>query len=156
LSLLLLAAVVGGYFYLQNLVNRGTDELAGLVLQSVKTKTEEQKQLEVRVAAARRKLADFSVIAASWKSGTAFFDGLENMTSGGVYFSKCDLDFAKMTASLTGYGNNFQDVGRQAAKFESAAGVLESADFGKIATSENGGIDFDAQLVLKPEMVVVK
>jgi len=150
LSFLLLAIVVGGFFYMRHSVGQSNVEMAALETQSMKMKTEQGKNLENRVASARRRLADFSKVMSARDFAAGFFTELENLVSPGVYFSKLSLDFSKMSASLSGSGNNFVDVGRQAIKFESAKDVLKSTSFSRIAIGNEGGVDFDANLLLNP------
>ena len=156
LSLILLAATIGSFFYVRHLAEQSVAELADLSAQVAKDKTAEQKQLENRVIAAQRKLGDFSKIALGRKSAVNFFSKLEELTTGSVYFSKCELDFTKMTSNLSGHGQSFQDVGRQIIKFGSAGDAFNGIYLGKTAIGGAGGVDFETDIVLNPELVIFK
>jgi hypothetical protein len=156
LSLILLAATVGSFFYVRYLAVQSGAELAGFLEQAAKTKTDEQKRLEAGVLAAQRKIGDYSKVVAERKSAVNFFGGIERLITRNVYFSSCNLDLDKMAANWSGHGRSFQDVGRQIMKFGAAADILEGAYLGKVTESDAGGVDFDANIILKPEMVVFK
>jgi hypothetical protein len=151
LSFLLLAIVVGGFFYVRYLTGQSNIELAALEDQSTKMKTEQEKNLEASVDLARRRLADFSTVISARQSAARVFTEFENLVLPGVYFSKLGLDFSKLSLSLSGQGKSFIDVGRQAMKFESAKGVLKSAAFPRIAASDKGGVSFEADIILYPQ-----
>lgn len=157
LSLLLLVAVFGAFFYVRYSITQSTAELGRITVQLEQTKTEEHKLLEARIAAARRKMSDFSQVLASRKSAVNFFNKFEGMVSENVYYSKLNLDMDKMAVLLNGHGSTFQDLGRQIIKFGAAVDGLSDSNLGKVAiNNETGSIDFDANIVLKPGMVVSK
>ncbi len=146
----LLLFVISGFFYFRHEVNRANEEMAVLDVQWTKMKTEEQKGLESRVVAARRRMSDFSKIMEERYSAVNFFSEFENMVFSGVHYSKLILDFSKNSVSLTGHGNNFSDVARQGTKFSAAKSVLVSWPFTKIMITEDGKINFDADLSMDP------
>ena len=149
--LLLLAVAVGAYFYFWSSVSRVKGEINDLNVLLEQTKTAENKDLDGRLEAARRKLADFSEISAKRKSPTRFFNKLEELASGNVYYNKCDLDLEKMKLNLSAHGNSFQDMGRQMLKL--GAGNFGNAGLVKAAASKTGGVDFEVSAVLPFEMV---
>jgi len=155
-SLLLLAAMVGAFFYFRYLVVQSNDELAEISAQAAKTKTEEQKNLEDRVLLTQQKLVDFSKKIGSRQSSATFFDNFEALVLPEVYFSSCDLDLQNMTASLSGHADTFQGLGQQISMFRSAGNFFDSVDLIKVAISEDGGIDFEANINIKPEMTAFK
>ncbi len=155
-SLLLLALAVGGFFYARHLAAQESERLAGLSMQMAKMKSEEQKDLEGKIKVARQKLEDFSKIASQRRSAANFFNKFEVLVPEKIYFSQCNLDLEKMSASLSGHSKTFQDVGRQIMLFESADSVLESANLLKSAINDDGIVDFEAGIALKLETVAVE
>jgi len=146
-SFVLLALVVGAFFYVRHLTASATAELSNLEMQITKTKTEEQKQLENRVKLARRQLEDFSGVISVRTSALDFLSRLEKLIIPGVYLSKMTSDFPEMSASLAGHGNNFLELERQAMKFRSSPKILRSGDLDRISVNEAGGVDFEAKAV---------
>lgn len=144
----LLLFVISGFFYFRHEVNQANEEMAVLDVQWTKMKTEEQKGLESRVAAARRRMSDFSKIMEERYSAVNFFSEFENMVFSGVYYSKLGLDFPKKSVSLTGRAGSFSDVGRQGMKFSAAKDILVSWPFAKIAVGEDSNVDFDINLLM--------
>ena len=153
-SFLLLALVVGAFFYVRHLTVSATAELSNLETQIAATKTEDQKKLEDQVKIARRQLEDFSRVISVRTSARDFFAKLESLIVPGVYLSKMDADFPKMSASLSGHGKSFPEVERQAMKFRSSPKILKSANLDRISVSETGGVDFEAKAVLNLGMKI--
>jgi len=156
LSLILLAATVGAFFYLQNLNRQANDELAAVSAQAAKTKTEEQKNLEARVLSAQRKLEDFSKKLDERRAGTEFFNNFEALVLPEVYFSECNADMKQLKIKLTGHAKTFQSLGQQVSMFYSANNILENIDLEKVSINEDGGIDFSLNAGIKQEMVAFK
>lgn len=147
-SFFLLAVIVAGFFYARYSTSRANAEMVSLEGQLAKMKTEEQKGLENRVAAARRRLSDFSNIMKERDSARNFFSEFEKVVFSGVYYSKLGLDFPKKSVSLTGRAGSFSDVERQGMKFSAAKDVLVSWPFARIAIGEDGNVDFDINLLM--------
>ncbi|MFZ3073849.1 MAG: hypothetical protein WA093_01820 [Minisyncoccales bacterium] len=156
ISLLLLAAVVGGFFYLGHLITQKEGELAEASVQAARIKTEEQKKLEDRILLVRQKLDDFSKILADRKISTGFFNKLESAVLPEVYFSDCKLDLDKMTAGLSGHADNFQALGQQMMLFENSKNNIKKANLGKVDINKEGGIDFDVSFEVASGMAVSK
>ena len=150
-SFLLLVLVVGAFFYVRHLTASATAELSNLEVQMAEMKTEEQRKLENDVNAARRRLDDFSRIISARNLSRDLFAKLENLIVPGVHLSKMSADFAEMSAELSGHGNNFSEVERQAMKFRNSPEILKSANLEKISTVETGGVDFGATAVFNSE-----
>lgn len=151
-SFLLLLMVVVGFFYFRSAANRASAEVAAFEAQLVKMKTGDQKELENRIVAARRRLSDFSKIMKDRDSAGVFFSEFENMVFPGVYYSKLNLDFLKKNVSLSGHAKNFSDVGRQGIKFSAAKDMLIAWPFAKITINEDGNVDFDVNLSIDPSV----
>ncbi|MFA6376197.1 MAG: hypothetical protein WCX69_02225 [Candidatus Paceibacterota bacterium] len=156
LSLLLLALMVGAFFYSRYLVDQSNAELAELSLQASKTKTEEQKKLEDRVLMTQQKLSDFSKKLENRQSSAVFFGNLETLILPEIYFSLLDLDLQKSTADITGRADTLQALGQQISMFRSASNLLERVDLTKVTIVEGGGVDFQARIGLGPEMAAFK
>lgn len=151
-SFILLALVAGAFFYIRHLASAAAVELSGLEVQMAEMKTGEQKKLENEVNAVRRRLDDFSRIISARNSSRDLFAKLENLIVPGVYLSKMSADFTEMSAELSGHGNNFSEVERQAMKFKNSPEILKSADLEKISIVETGGVDFSATAVFNSEI----
>ena len=156
LSLLLLAAMVGAFFYFQYLISQNNDELLSVSTEAAKTKTDEQKKLEERVLTTQQELADFSKKMADRRSSTEFFSNFESLVLPQVYFSGCEVDMGGMSAKLSGHADSFQTLGQQIAMFRSANNILSSADLQRAALGNDGGIDFEVNIAINPEMVAFK
>jgi len=153
-SFLLLALVVGAFFYVRHLTVSADAELSNLEVQIAATKTEDQKKLEDQIKIAQRQLEDFSRVISVRTSARDFFAKLESLIVPGVYLSKMDADFPKMSASFSGHGKNFSEVERQAMKFRSSSEILKSANLDRISVSEAGGVDFESKAVLNLGMKI--
>jgi type II secretory pathway component PulL len=156
LSLLLLAAMAGAFFYFQYLIAQASDELASVSTEAAKTKTGEQKKLEDRVLSTQQELADFSQKLGNRKSSTEFFSNFEALVLPDVYFNNCTVDMNGMSAKLSGHADSFQTLGQQIAMFRSADNILSSADLQKAVIGDDGGIDFEVGIAINPEMVAFK
>jgi len=155
LSLLLLAAVIGGFFYLQYLAGQKDVELANASAAVAKAKTVEQKNLEDSIAVARQQLSDFSAVISQRKISVNFLEKFEDLVFSEVYFTRCNLDLTGLKVSFSGHASSFEVLGWQIAAFESAADVFDKVNLGKVAISEEGGIDFDLEIVIKQSMVAL-
>ncbi len=151
-SFILLALVVGAFFYVRHLTSSAAAELSNLEAQIAATKTEDQKKLEDQVNIARRQLGDFSGVISARTSARDFFARLESLIVPGVYLSRMDVGFPEMSVSLSGHGKNFPEVERQAMKFRSSPEILKSANLDKISVNEAGGVDFSAVAVFNSEI----
>jgi len=156
LSLLLLALMIGAFFYSRYLVDQSNAELAELSLQASKAKTEEQKKLESRVLMTQQKLSDFSKKLEKRRSSAVFFSNLEALVLPEIYFSSLDLDLQKMTADVFGRADTLQALGQQISMLRSATNLLERVDLIKVTIAEGGGVDFQARIGLGPEMAAFK
>jgi len=150
-SFILLALAAGAFFYVRHLASSAAAELSNLEVQMAEMKTEEQRKLENDVNAARRRLDDFSRIISARNLSRDLFAKLENLIVPGVHLSKMSADFAEMSAELSGHGNNFSEMERQAMKFRNSPEILKSANLKKISTVETGGVDFGATAVFNSE-----
>jgi hypothetical protein len=146
-SFILLALAASAFFYVRHLASAASAELSNLDAQMAEMKTGEQRKLENDVNAARRRLDDFSRIISARNSARDLFAKLENLIVPGVYLSKMSADFTEMSAELSGHGNNFSEMERQAIKFRNSPEILKSASLEKISTVETGGVDFSATAV---------
>ncbi len=156
LSLLLLATVIGSFFYLRYQVGQSNAKLADISAQAAKTKTAEQKKLESRILTAQQQMRDFAAILNARKMSSDFFDKFESLVFPDVYFSACSLDIDSMTASLAGHAVNFEALGRQMAVFEGAADMVSRINLVKADAIDSGGVDFNIDITMKQQAAAVK
>lgn len=156
LSLLILAGIIGGFFYLNYAIGKGNDQLAAASIEAATAKTQEQKDLKNQVAAAQQKLNDYSKILDDHRVGTEFFNKLEALVLPDIYFLKCDLDLAKLTADFSGRAKTFKSLGQQIMIFESAGDIIASANLDKASINDKGSIDFSVKININPVVVTFK
>ncbi|MCU0652908.1 MAG: hypothetical protein MUD10_01490, partial [Candidatus Pacebacteria bacterium] len=91
LSLLLLAAAIGSFFYFQYSVGQRIAKRDELKIEASKSKTAEQKNLENRIMTVRQQLRDFSAALNERKLGTMFFSKFETLVFPEVFsFARMD------------------------------------------------------------------
>ena len=156
LALLLIAAVVGSFFYLRYQVNQSNEKLADISAEAAKTKTAEQKELENRILTVQQQLRDFAAILDARKMSFNFFNNFESLVFPDIYFTTCSLDLDGMTASLAGHAASFESLGRQMAAFEGASDLVARANLGKASGVDTGGVDFDLDITMKPQVAAAK
>jgi hypothetical protein len=156
LSLLLLAAMVGAFFYFRYLIVQASDELASVSIEAAKTKTDAQKKLEDRVLSTQQELTDFSQKLNNRKSSIEFFSNFEALVLPQVYFDNCEIDMGGLSAKLSGHADSFQTLGQQIAMFQSANNILSGVDLQRATIGDDGGIDFAVGITVNPGMVAFK
>ncbi len=148
ISLVILVATVGTFFYLQNSVSKTGDELASLTFEAAKLKTEDEKNLENSILKTQQMLKDFSKALTVQKASSEILKRLEEMVILGVYLTKCEIETDKMAASISGHAKNFEVLGQQITNFESNSEVLGEVIMGSVKMNpEDGGIDFEVKVM---------
>lgn len=155
-SLLLLAAVIGAFFYLGYSIDRKNEEANEISAQAALAKSKDEKALETKIFLAQQKLSDFSGLIAERKTGAGFFGKFETLVLPEIYFSECKLDLKQMTAGLTGHAKSFQSLGQQILAFENSQDTVASVKLGKVEINSEGGIDFEVQLGIESAAIIAK
>lgn len=147
--LILLAVFVLGYFVLAGYQKVLKTELAGMS-ESLK-KTSEEGNLEREVLVWREKIEDFGNLLKNHQAALNVFGFLEKATHSQVWFKKMDLDLQKKTLILSGQAASFEVLGQQILIFKKQTSV-ESLDLSQVSMDKDGAVQFDIQIVLKPQL----
>ena len=150
--MLLLAAVVGAFFYLNYNSQKLDEEITSLNSTLAQQKTKEQKALEDEVLADKQRLDDFPILLSNHKVASEFFLRLEANTNPKITFSQLRLDPAEGTADLGGSAESFEALAQQLMIFRSASGFIQKVQLSKIGMNTDGKVDFSFMILLDPKV----
>ena len=156
ISLLMLAATVGGFFALQYFIGRDEQKLVELTASLAKQKSQDERNLEKKVLAYRRMLNDFPDLLNEHRMPTAMLAKLEEMTFSEVYFTKMKLDPLVGTLEISGISRNFAGLSRQLEIFRAVSGVFSGVSLNQAALNDKGTVDFVFNTKVDPEVMAFK
>lgn len=151
ISLIIVAAVIGTFFYLQYAVSDKNAEYESLSIDATMNKTAGQKKIENQVLITQQRLNDFSSLIDGHKRITAFFTGLESVMHPDVFFTGCFLKTKQSAVELSGRAKTFEALGQQVSMLLSAQNLISDAKIEKIGIDEQGNVDFDLLINVEPQ-----
>ena len=149
LCVILLAVFALGYFILTGWQKSLKTELANID-EDLK-ETSEEENLEKEALVYQKKIEDFGNLLAKHQTALNVFGFLEKATHSQVWFKKMDMDISKKTLILSGQAASFEVLGQQIIIFKKQESV-ENLDLSQVSMDKEGGVRFDIQIVLKPQI----
>lgn len=151
-SLVMLIAVVGGFFYFNYMLQKTDEEIKTLDETLAKQKTKEQKALEDEVLSNKQRLQDFPLLLESHKVVTEFFRRLEGRTHPKVVFDLVKISPVEGSVDLSGKADSFESLGQQLIIFKTSPEIIQKVELSKINLNNEGKVDFAFALVINPKI----
>lgn len=118
-------------------------------LQTKLSRTPAETELERNILAAKRRIEDFNLLAASHRLPSQIFAALEQSTHPEVWFPDFKLNLEQEEIRLEGVARNFEVLGQQLLIFEKQS-FIKNAVLSEVAVSREGEVDFEVQLIFDP------
>jgi len=150
-AIFLLILAIGGYFALNNFLQKADKELASLKLNITEVMTPEKIALEQEILSSRDKIDMFSYLIEQHLEGSKVFGIIQKVTHPKVWFSNLDFSPRQKTLKVSGKTQNFESLGQQLIIMENEE-TIDAVDLETISISKEGGIEFSLSLSFKPDV----
>lgn len=152
-SILVLLAVFGAYFYFSQMVlPQKKAELATLNNQLAALGQEDVTAKEAELALAGKYISDFKILFENNPKASTFFSDFQQWAHPKIVYSGFNLDIASGKIGMAGGTSGFQNVMQQIAILDQEK-TVENYKISNIGMSESGGVTFNLEIVLKPEVL---
>lgn len=146
----LLIFAIGGYFALNNFLQKADKELASLKLNITEVMTPEKIALEKEILSFKDKIDMFSYLIEQHLESSKVFGIIQKVTHPKVWFSNFDFNSRQKTLKVSGKTQNFESLGQQLIILENEE-TIDNVDLETISISKEGGIEFNLSLSFKPD-----
>jgi len=151
-SILILIVCFGLYFYFsQVLLAQKETETINLNTQLLALGQEDIKTKEAELALAGVYINDFKILFENNPKASNFFGTFQKWAHPKVVYSGFSFDVSG-NISMAGKTSGFQNVMQQLALLNQE-GSIQSYQISNVGMTENGGVTFNLDLVLKPEVL---
>jgi len=146
----LVIAVAASYFVLGYFEKRAWEDIERLE-KEIEAVAEGNEEIEKEVLHTKNKIKDFSVLFASHRKSSKFFDFLGRATHPNVEFRGLELNPALFQAKLEGAAPNFAVLGQQIYIFQKRD-LIKAINLADLYLGEEGEAVFFLELTLSPEL----
>jgi hypothetical protein len=150
-AIFLLILSIGGYFALNNFLEKAREEVAALELDLARAMTPEKISLEKEILASKNKIDNFSYLVGQHLKTSRIFEIIQKITHPQVWFSKFDFNSRQGELKISGETQNFETLGQQILILGDEE-AINSVNLEKISITKEGKIDFDLLLSFKPDI----
>jgi len=150
-AIFLLILSIGGYFALNNFLQKAEGELETLKLDITKVMTPEKNTLEKEILASKDKIDKFSYLIGQHLQSSMIFGIIQKTTHPQVWFTKFDFDPRQKTLKVSGETQNFESLGQQILILEDEE-TIDDINLETISISKEGGIEFDLSLSFRADV----
>jgi len=147
----LLIVVVLGYAILFYFENRALNNLQDLEERISQVGTQEEKNMEVEVLLAKKRISDFAELLQSHKKSSNFFTLLEETSHPKVWLTEVDLYPEKAEVLVSGKTLNFQTLGQQLFIFQDQESINQ-VELANLLIGEGGETEFSFYFYLDPQV----
>ena len=144
-AVLFLLFSVGGYFVLDNLLQRAEKESILLKSELAEVMTAEKVSLEKEVLGAKDKIDKFSILVDQHLVSSRIFRIVEGKTHPKAWFREFNFDPIKGELKISGETQNFVTLGQQTLLFKEEPRI-ESVNLISFLINQEGKIDFSLLL----------
>ncbi len=152
LAIFLLAIVFLIYIVLALKVNIDTKKINDLDIKALLYNTPEQKKVEAKVLAYKKKIDDVSQIINNHKISLNIFNFIEKKTLPSVWFSNLSILEAKNNINLGGESDNMATLSNQIKVLEESKDYVIAISVLNSQITEQGKIKFTLSLTLNPKI----
>jgi len=150
-SITLIIVAILGYFVLNNILEKTLQTFKEKVDTLAKLNPPEEQILEKEILNYQKKIKDFSILVDQHLATSNFFNLLESLTHPKIWFSHIELQPKEAKVSLSGQAEDFSVLGQQLLIFKKEKRIND-IKISKVSLVEEGGIKFDLELFLSPEI----
>lgn len=151
-SILILAASFGLYFYFSKVVLVGKEnETISLNSQLSSMGQEDIKIKEAELVEAGIYISDFKILLENNPKASNFFSAFQEWAHPKIVYSGFNFDAAGKV-SMSGTTSGFQNVMQQIALLDQE-GSVKSYEISNVGMSETGGVTFNLNLDIEPEVL---
>ncbi|MDO8436198.1 MAG: hypothetical protein Q7S82_02320 [bacterium] len=151
ISLILFVFVLVVFLIFNNSVKNSQKVLKNTEDNLAKEDTPEKAALKKEIAAAQKKINDFSGLIDQHLANTEPFKFIERKTHPRVWFSQINISSREGTVSLSGETKSFESLGQQLMIFREET-LVRSVALKNVAIGKEGRIVFDLSISLAPEI----
>jgi hypothetical protein len=152
-SIIVLLVCFGVYFYFSQIVlppKKLEVNKLNLDLTSIERTDIATKEAEIDMAA--KYIDDFKILFNGNPKASVFFGVFQQWAHPRIVYSDFSFDIIGRTISMKGRTNGFQNVMQQIAVLDKES-TVESYGITNVGLAESGGVTFDLDLILKPEIL---
>jgi hypothetical protein len=146
-AIFLLLLTAGGYFVLNNYLQKAEDELASLKLEVSQIMTQEKTALEQEILTSKGEIDNFSSLIEQHLEPSMIFEIIQRATHPQVWFGKLDFDPRRKVFEVSGETQSFESLGQQILIMEEDE-AIDKVDLKTVSISKEGGIEFNMSFSL--------
>lgn len=151
-SIVVLLICFGVYFYFSQMVlppKKSEVNKLNTDLVSINRTDIALKEAEIDTAA--KYIGDFKILLGGNPKASVFFGVFQEWAHPRIVYSDFSFDIIERVISMKGRTNGFQNVMQQIAALDKE-NTVESYEVTNVGLAESGGVTFDLDLILKPEI----
>ena len=149
--ILLLIAIVVGYFVLNNAKRKSEEYLVTLEQRISGEITSSTKEFEEEVLGYKNKIKDLSSLLDNHILATKFFEFIEKETHPDLFFSRTSINLRDSKVNLSGVSKTFLHLGQQISIFKKSD-LVKDLQLSEIFINKKGEIAFRLDILLKEEL----
>ena len=151
-AIFLLVCVVLIYVMLTLKINVDTQKVNALDIKALAYNTPEQKKIEAKVLAYKKKIDDVSQIINNHKISLNIFNFIEKKTLPSVWFFNLSISGQKNNINLGGESDNMTTLSNQIKVLEESKDYVTAISVLNSQITEQGKIKFTLSLALNPKI----
>jgi Tfp pilus assembly protein PilN len=150
-AIFLLFLSAGGYFVLNNFLQKAESDLSSLKLEVSQIMTPEKTALEQEILTSKGEIDNFSSLVDQHLEPSVIFSIIQRVTHPQVWFTSLDFDPVQKVFEVSGETQSFESLGQQILIMEGEE-TIDTVDLKTVSISKEGGIEFDMSLSLKADV----
>ena len=149
-AIFLLLLSVGGYFTLNNFLQKAENDLAALEQEISQIMTPEKAALEQEVLTSKNEIDKFANLVNQHLETSKVFGIIQRATHPQVWFTGFDLNSRQKTFEVSGETQSFETLGQQILIMRNEE-AISTVELDTLSIGSDGRVEFILSLSLKPD-----